>query len=168
MRHPSDVLQRHNIFHHSYFLMKVAHIKFFIINKFKKNAKLGCGKLARKQVRYDRGLNSTTWRMETNASLIIRLWSKSQCFDFIQCYPTSLVIFQRLTQRSVYFHHSHVGHGNNTLNFHFGGSFKPTNIFWVARAVLEPNVLNCIKFTDFTPVNSFNTRWAASSRSSSI
>ena len=24
------------------------------------------------------GLNSTTWRMETNASLIIRLWSKAK------------------------------------------------------------------------------------------
>lgn len=78
MRHPFlTFFQRHNVFHQSYFLMKVAHIKFFIINKFKKNAKLGCGKLARKQVEYDRGIELYHLANGTNASLIIRLWSKA-------------------------------------------------------------------------------------------
>ena len=161
------LFQRNHILHKSYLFVEIAHIYLFPVQEFIQRTELGCGELTRKQVEKRRRVELDILADVGIASFMIRLWSKASALIIRQGNPICHILVQAAVELGL----SSREKGrrwSDTLYFGLHGTFQPMHVSGVFGAVLGAERLELHQIYVLSPVSSFRTRWAASSKSSSI
>ena len=159
--------QRNHVVHHRYLFMEVSHVDGLVVYQFIKTTQLQSCKLTRQQIEQHRGIEFDVLTNENQCLADNLVVVESQILYLRQSYPTGLIVVQILTESTVYLHYRQISNGHDAIYLRLDGSLQPVNVFRVFRAILGTESLKLRRFTDFSPVNSFSTRLAASSKSSS-